>query len=369
LFQYAYDANGNMCTKRIATAGTAPDAAFACGSSDTGTTSYSFNPANELSPAPTYQFDANGNQTAMPAEAGRAGLSFAYDVREQTSSITPSGQSALAATYFGPGQFRRTGFGGDSFFEDSLGVGRWTSGSTVTDFTRNPGGTELSESVGGTRYYFAFDGLGSVVGLFSSSGSLVSGYVARYEPYGKLINATPAGYPALPIRFAGYWFDSQTGLYKVGARYYDPVAGRWTQRDPMDNPYDLHGWNRYIYAGDDPINMTDPSGALPVISQRQVRMICRRYPSECRGHNINWRKVGHELEKPTYSAYYGARWLTHHGLFITEAAPLEAQGLLGDMAGDALEGDRACDEGGPGRIPIIHTPIIFPGCHDGHIDP
>jgi hypothetical protein len=60
----------------------------------------------------------------------------------------------------------------------------------------------------------------------------------------------------------------------------------------MDNPYDLHGWNRYIYAGDDPVNMTDPSGNLPVISQRQVRMICRRHPSECRGHKINWRSVG-----------------------------------------------------------------------------
>jgi RHS repeat-associated protein len=116
------------------------------------------------------------------------------------------------------------------------------------------------EDVAGSRYYFAFDGLGSVVGLFDSSGSLVSNYVATYEPYGKLVGAPPTGYPAFNYRFASYWFDTQTGLYKVGARYYDPALGRWTQRDPIDNPFELHGWNRYIYAGDDPINDADPTG-------------------------------------------------------------------------------------------------------------
>jgi RHS repeat-associated protein len=80
----------------------------------------------------------------------------------------------------------------------------------------------------------------------------------------------------MPIRFAGYWLDTNTGLYKVGARYYDPSTGRWTQRDPMDNPYDLHGWNRYIYAGDDPVNFTDSSGMRLVISWRGGEIVFRQ---------------------------------------------------------------------------------------------
>ena len=51
--------------------------------------------------------------------------------------------------------------------------------------------------------------------------------------------------------------------YKVGARYYDPDSSRWTQRDPLDNSLALRGWNRYIYAGDDPVNAIDPSGMTP----------------------------------------------------------------------------------------------------------
>jgi len=50
-------------------------------------------------------------------------------------------------------------------------------------------------------------------------------------------------------------------LYKFGTRYYDPTLGRWTQQDPvrghLDDPNSL---NRYLYAGDDPVNLTDPSG-------------------------------------------------------------------------------------------------------------
>jgi RHS repeat-associated protein len=62
------------------------------------------------------------------------------------------------------------------------------------------------------------------------------------------------------VRYAGYYFDYQTSLYKVGQRYYDPALGRWTQPDPLDQPLDQRGWNPYTYAGNDPIDFTDPSG-------------------------------------------------------------------------------------------------------------
>ncbi|THA22568.1 RHS repeat-associated core domain-containing protein, partial [Streptomyces sp. A1277] len=55
-------------------------------------------------------------------------------------------------------------------------------------------------------------------------------------------------------RFAGAYNDP-TGLYKMGARYYDPALGRFTQPDPSGQET-----NTYLYAAGDPINHTDPTG-------------------------------------------------------------------------------------------------------------
>jgi RHS repeat-associated protein len=82
----------------------------------------------------------------------------------------------------------------------------------------------------------------------------------KYDPYGNLTNTTGSLYE--PIRFAGGFYDIQTGLYHFGQRYYDSQSGRWTQQDPADDPLSLNGWNRFVYAGDDPINNVDPSGML-----------------------------------------------------------------------------------------------------------
>jgi len=57
--------------------------------------------------------------------------------------------------------------------------------------------------------------------------------------------------------YAGYWFDHETGLYQVRARYYDPGLSRFVNRDPIG--YN-GGMNLYAYCGDNPINATDPMG-------------------------------------------------------------------------------------------------------------
>jgi len=68
---------------------------------------------------------------------------------------------------------------------------------------------------------------------------------------------------ANPWRFAGGYFDSSTGLYKFGTRYYNPGFGRWSQQDPVRSQLnDPTSLNRYVYASDDPVNFTDPSGRI-----------------------------------------------------------------------------------------------------------
>ena len=115
----------------------------------------------------------------------------------------------------------------------------------------------------GKKYYYLFDGLGSIVGMTDSSGSEVNRY--DYDPYGNMLNQQEQSGLNNPWKFAGGYLDSTTGLYHFGARYYDPSLGRWTQQDPVGGSLgNLASANRYVYANDDSVNEVDPSGKLSV---------------------------------------------------------------------------------------------------------
>ena len=99
-----------------------------------------------------------------------------------------------------------------------------------------------------------FDGRGSVIALVDTNGAQRAAYT--YDPYGDHATATPINgttLPPNPWRFSGAYLDS-TGLYKMGARYYDPRLGRFTQLDPSGQS------TAYTYAGGDPVNLADPDG-------------------------------------------------------------------------------------------------------------
>ena len=56
-------------------------------------------------------------------------------------------------------------------------------------------------------------------------------------------------------------FDNQTGLSYMGARYYDPVIGRFMGVDPVGfQENNIHSFNRYAYANNNPYKFVDPSG-------------------------------------------------------------------------------------------------------------
>ncbi len=114
----------------------------------------------------------------------------------------------------------------------------------------------VSATAPGRRHYPLLDALGSTRALTNENGEISKRYT--YDPYGRDAGTTGTG-PNTRIRFAGGERDAQ-GHYHYGARFYDPNLGRWTQRDPLNQPADLRQANRYMYAGGDPINITDPTG-------------------------------------------------------------------------------------------------------------
>lgn len=64
----------------------------------------------------------------------------------------------------------------------------------------------------------------------------------------------------IPHGFAGGLFDSDTGLVRFGARYYDPRIGRWTAKDPI--LFEGGQANLYVYVGNDPVQLVDPTGEV-----------------------------------------------------------------------------------------------------------
>ena len=60
---------------------------------------------------------------------------------------------------------------------------------------------------------------------------------------------------------ANCYYCAGKKLYTLDIRYYDPAIGRWTQRDPVGGSLqETVKANPYVYAGDDPINLVDPTG-------------------------------------------------------------------------------------------------------------
>lgn len=67
--------------------------------------------------------------------------------------------------------------------------------------------------------------------------------------------------------FHGKEQDSGTGLQYFGARYYDPVVGRFLGIDPVDfQEENLHSFNRYAYGNNNPTKYLDPDGNHPILA-------------------------------------------------------------------------------------------------------
>lgn len=78
-------------------------------------------------------------------------------------------------------------------------------------------------------YFYHNDHLGSPVAITDASGSVV--WKADYEPFGKATTTTETVFN--DHKFIGKEIDSETGLYYVVARYYDPSIGRFLTQDPV----------------------------------------------------------------------------------------------------------------------------------------
>lgn len=139
------------------------------------------------------------------------------------------------------------------------------TGDDVITWQIDGNGIVVGFNRGGTQYFYLKNVQGDVIGITDTSGNVVASYT--YDSWGKLISITDAdgndrtsdsthiGY-INPIRYRGYYYDSETELYYLNARYYDPEIGRFISVD--DNLEG--GLNLFAYCYNDPVNMVDYDG-------------------------------------------------------------------------------------------------------------
>ena len=192
----------------------------------------------------TYTWDADGNMISVDGTT----VTMTYDafdrMVEQTRS---SGHTEIA---YGPYGMKLALMNGQSL---------------VSAFVKIPGGGRAVYTSTGLTYYRHADHLGSSR-LSTKTSKGLRWYQAAYAPYGEDY-AQGGDHPDLAFTdenqdtVAGGW---ATNLYDFMLREYRPAQGRWTSPDPAGlsavDPTNPQTWNRYAYAGNNPLSVIDPLG-------------------------------------------------------------------------------------------------------------
>ena len=109
------------------------------------------------------------------------------------------------------------------------------SGNDKLLFSYDANGNVVAVNYNGTYYYYVRNGQNDVIRLIDGSNNTVVEY--SYDSWGRQISCTGTLATTLgaqnPFRYRGYVYDTDTGLYYLQTRYYDPEVGRFINADMM----------------------------------------------------------------------------------------------------------------------------------------
>lgn len=241
--------------------------------------SFSFNLDDEFAGE---SYDSNGNVIAS------GGKTFGYDTENHLTSMNGG---AVTIVYDGDGNRVAKTVNGvtTQYLVDDLNptgypqvVEELQGGVVARQYTYGLERISEAQSVNGTwtPSFYGYDGFGTVRQLTNSASAITDTY--DYDAFGTKINST--GTTPNNYLYRGEQWDSDLGLYYLRARYYNPITGRFMSRDPEDgdvtDPATLH---KYVYANDDPVDLSDPTGRAAASSYARVNFTISVAPVVIRG--------------------------------------------------------------------------------------
>ena len=194
-----------------------------------------------------YSWCGNGILTDVIKEDG---TQIHYAVNAEGVRMEKKVNGVVAATYFTDGS-------------QILGE---KNASGYQSYIYNSGGEIEAIYYKKSVYYYIKNGQQDIIGLSDASGQRVVDY--SYDTWGNLLKTGGSMASTLgvdnPFRYRGYYYDTETGLYYLESRYYNPELGRMMSADSLSvlgmSKTTLNDKNLYNYCDGNPVGRVDESG-------------------------------------------------------------------------------------------------------------
>lgn len=203
-----------------------------------------------------YGYDANGNMTS-DASKGIGTNGITYNLLNLPQAI---GAKNTTYSYDAAGQkLRRVILTNTTDYVSGIQYDGLTTGTPTLTFIQTEEGRALANGAANYNYeYTLTDHLGNSRVSFDAGNPTVAKQVDDYYPFGMEISQGTIPSPKNEYLYNNKELQENLGLYDYGARFYDPVIGRWTSVDPEVEKYEK--WSPYNYVLNNPISNTDPKG-------------------------------------------------------------------------------------------------------------
>ena len=128
----------------------------------------------------------------------------------------------------------------------------YDSSGEVIGFTRTANGAD-------TEYFYVKNFQGDILKVITATGTEAATYT--YDAWGKLLTSAGDMADVNPLRYRGYFYDTETGLYYLQSRYYDPEVGRFINPDAFASTgRGILQANTFAYCLNNPVNFADHTG-------------------------------------------------------------------------------------------------------------
>ena len=192
----------------------------------------------------------NGRQLKSIKVDDTTTLEFTYDINGQRQSkVEKKNGAAVHTTKY--------------YYDGTKLVGENKDGTIVWyDYDEN--GTPVGMRLSGDDYVFRRNLQGDITGIFDSTGTLVVEYTyGNSWGFGITVSGSKAAEIGAcnSLRYRGYYYDSESGLYYLNTRYYDPSICRFVNADGyVSTGQGTQGYNMYSYCVFNPVNRIDTNG-------------------------------------------------------------------------------------------------------------
>jgi RHS repeat-associated protein len=207
-----------------------------------------------------YCYDANGETTSRPDASGTGTQTLTWDAEGKLQKDVGAAGTTTWVNDADGNEVVRHDPGSTTLYLPGQEITRAANGTVTTIRSYSLGTIVVGESTGQaatTEYVY-----GDQHGTNQIAVNTTTLAVTRraLDPYGNPRGTVTGGTWPDHRGFLGKPTSTTTGLTDIGAREYDPVAGRFLSVDPLLETDDQRQMNGYCYGADNPVAGSDPTG-------------------------------------------------------------------------------------------------------------